>query len=539
MSRRKKPARRGQTPTKSSGSGGAGIVSALMGHATGGLAVGPAAGSRSDPRSGLQADPAKIAERYHRIGRFDEAERLYKDILKRAPNHPRVNALMGMLQNRKERHDEAVRSFKKSLKQADTQAEAWNGLGTAYRSQGRFDDAVKAYTEALKHDPDFAGAYSNMGIAHREAGDFTRAIESYEMALSLDPNLPEAWNGLARSRRFDVPPRNLEKLQKIANSPKISNMACKHANFALGKIHDDLGRYDEAFGYFVRANDLRTAPANASKDCALMERVAAAYSDTSGPLSQTASGVGPRPVFVLGMPRSGTTLIEQILASHPAVVGGGELNFFTEQALRLGLDREKRSTPADLQDKIVAETNRMRRDFFNRFPKKAEKSGVTPAVVVDKTPFNFLYLGMIRQVLPEARIVHCIREPLDTGLSIFFTDFAVNQPFTTDLACIGVYIRCYEELMQHWRKIQILPIYDLKYEDLVADQERLTRELIDFCGLEWNDMCLNYHKTQRYISTPSDWQVRQPIYKGSMSRWRHYEKHLQPLMRALEATDKI
>lgn len=502
-----------------------GAAGALLGHATG-RAAAPAT-----------ADPAKLAEQYHRAGRFKDAEKLYRQILKGRPDHPRVNALLGMLMSRQAKYQDAVKLFRKSLKKAPGDAEAWNGLGTALRSQGLLDDAIAAYDEALKRDPNFAGVYNNLGTAYREAGKFDDAMTQYEKALAIDPNLPEAWNGYARCRRFDEMPASIDQLKTAATSTEITAQARKHAQFALGKIHDDLGLYDAAFSHYAAANDLRTYPADAAVDATMMRGIANAYGAAQmAPATRTDNE--PTPIFVLGLPRSGTTLVEQILASHPAVEGGGELAYFTEIAHDLGLDRGKPPIGDDFPDLIAAKAAHYRRGFFRRFAPEGRRLSRRIGAVVDKTPFNFLYLGLITQILPDAKIVHCMRDPLDTGLSIFFTDFAASQPFSTNLASIGRYIAAYQALMKHWHSVSPIEILDLPYQDLIYDQEASTRRLIEFCGLPWDDQCLNYHKTQRYISTPSDWQVRQPIYDRSIGRWHHYEKHIASLKSAIEENDE-
>ncbi|MEQ8666929.1 MAG: sulfotransferase [Rhodospirillales bacterium] len=525
MSRRKGPVTPPPFPGPVSGSRGSGVAGALLGNAIG--PVGPAPG----------ADLVQIAERYHRNGQFNEADRLLKEALQRQPNHPRAMTLMGMLLNRRQKHAEAERMLKKTLKVNARQSEAWNALGTAYRSQGRFGEAIKAYQEATALDPDFAGAYSNMGTAYRENGEFDMALKSCEKALALNPNLAEAWNGLARARRFQQAPEGMDVLKQAAESGSLTPLARKHAFFALGKIHDDLGRYDEAFRYYNQANALRTSPADAAADCRIMAEAARIFDHAPERLADDEARTEPalRPVFVLGMPRSGTTLIEQVLASHPEVVGGGELNFFTTAARRYGLSRDMKDPPKDLIKSLRRDAKKLRKEFFRHFETGNNRLRSSTKVVVDKTPFNFMYVGLISVVFPEARIVHCVRDLMDTGLSVYFTDFAANQPFSTDLATIGRYMGCYQRVMAHWQKIDILPILNLEYQNLIAEQEATTRELISFSGLDWDDKCLMYHKTERYISTPSDWQVRQPIYTDSVSRWRNYERHLGPLREALEA----
>ncbi len=484
------------------------------------------------------ADPAlAAAESAHKSGYFDVAETGYRDILKKNPNHARALTLYGILHNRRERYKEAVRVLKKAIKIAPNQTEAFNGLGTAYKNLDMLDDAIKAYEQALKVDPNFAGAYNNMGIAYRESGYFDKAADCFSRAIELDPSIAEAWNGLARTKKFKEEPSKLDALKETARSSRMSGLAKKHAWFALGKIYDDLKQFDEAFECYRNANQNRLVPADAQKACAQMHAVASVF---TGRAIETLPRIEPKesnpvPVFIVGMPRSGTTLVEQILATHPNAQWGGELNYFTDVVQKVNASGGgATSFSTDIMNMTRKDLQRIRDGFFAHFKQTRRAAGKSPLVVADKTPFNFLYLGLIAMAMPDARVIHCRRDPLDTGLSIYFTDFAKNQPFTTDLTTIGEYTRGYQCLMDHWHAVNVLPILDVDYEDLIREQEAISREMISFCELTWSDRCLSFHENKRHVSTPSDWQVRQPIYDASLARWKNYEQHLDPLRQALE-----
>lgn len=491
------------------------------------------ANARQQNVSFSSLDPIVAAEQAQRSGRLKEAEVAYKDILKRQPDHVRALTLYGILLNQREKFPEAVRILKKSIKLNPLQEEAFNGLGMAYKSLDRSADAIKAFEKALEINPAFAGVLNNMGVAYRELGNFDAAAGCFERALKIDPNTAEAWNGLARTRKFTTAPDNLDQLSELTQSPGMTRLARKHAWFALGKIYDDLGRFDDAFACYQKGNELRLVPADARYPCEFMRDMADVF--TADRVRQmprvTVKRDDPMPVFIIGMPRSGTTLVEQIIASHPKAIGGGELNFFTIEARKRGLDLTDGHSSSffqSIEGITERELRKIRHDFFSNF--RAQKK---TRVLIDKTPFNFLYVGMIAMALPDAKFIHCRRDPLDTGLSIFFTDFAKNQPFSTDLSAIGHYTSCYNSLMGHWHKVKVAPVFDVEYEMLIDGQETLTRDILEFCDLPWDDRCLSFHETQRYVSTPSDWQVRQPIYKGSIGRWQHYDRYLKPLRDAL------
>ncbi len=498
---------------------------------------------------GFHAPPAQTldqkmsaARAQHMSGNLEQAEALYKSVLKVAPQHSACLALYGILLKQKERWAEAQRYLKKSIKLNPNEAEAHNGLGMVFRHLGKYQEAIASFRKAAELDPEHPGPVNNMGIVYREIGQFENAAECFERAVSMDPAAAEAWHGLAQTRKSIDDPDTMDRLKTLVDSAQLGPNAKRHAALALGKFCDAAGQFDDAFGYFTVAKSDRQDPDAWKADCDLMNSVAAAFNrDTFSSLPEAVVQQGePVPVMVLGMPRSGTTLAEQILASHPAVEGGGELQFFRDRAGRQKDDGIVRipDYPQRMPDVETDILTRIRRGFFKEFKtgkshKKSSRksnSGDHKRFVTDKTPFNFLYLGLITQVLPDVKIVHCRRNPLDTILSIYFTDFSTNFPFTEDLLAIGREYIGYQKLMTHWREHSPVPIFDLYYEELINNQEAVTRDLLRYCEIPWDDKCLNYHKTERQVSTPSDWQVRQPIFRGSMERWRNYEQHLTPLL---------
>jgi hypothetical protein len=297
----------------------------------------------------------------------------------------------------------------------------------------------------------------------------------------------------------------------------------------LGKHYDRQQRYDEAFAHF------RSAKAATRKLTGVFdERAVAGYFDRiieTFPLDffgrfPAGGSASERLVFIVGMPRSGTTLTEQILASHPAVFGAGELQGIADVARAIRPDYPQR-VPFLSASEIAEFVKGYLATIDARAPPEAIR-------VTDKLPVNFTHLGLIATLFPHSRVIHCRRDPMDTGLSCFAEQFRLSHDFTTDLESIGRYYLQYERLMAHWRRVLPLPMLEQRYEDLIANPEVGSRALLAHCELPWDEACLNFHAASRQVSTPSRWQVRQPIYATSVGRWRHYERHLEPLRRLLE-----
>jgi hypothetical protein len=297
----------------------------------------------------------------------------------------------------------------------------------------------------------------------------------------------------------------------------------------LGKHYDRSAEYDRGFSHFAASNDILRKRAPDFDLAGVVRMFDGLIGAFSAEFFAAAKGFGSdsqRPVFIVGMPRSGTTLTEQILASHPRVFGAGELQDMPMIA---------RSLPPDYPQ-CVATLNRA---AFTRLAEAylAGLEGKAPAGalrVTDKLPVNFLYLGLIATLLPSARIVQCRRDPLDVGLSCFVELFETGYDYTTDLENFGHYFVQQERLMAHWRAVLPMPIHELRYEELVDQPEAATRALLAHCGLDWDADCLDFQKTQRTVRTPSRWQVRQPMYRSSIGRWRNYQAHMAPLVRVLE-----
>jgi tetratricopeptide (TPR) repeat protein len=408
-------------------------------------------------------------------------------------------------------------------------AQAW--LGEWYLSQGLTDSALKATAAAIDlepRNPEFMRARAWV----LAAGDPDAAWEIVRKLIARTPMTPSLVRlyGLLAGR-FGQETQALaaiERLLKVGPAPAESSLY-----FTAAELLDRAGRYDEAFSLAAKANGLY---GGAPYDPAAFEHLTYPQIDyftrervRSMPKATLRSD---KPVFIVGMPRSGTSLVEQILASHPAVHGAGELDFIhhiwvgTLDMLRSDFGQY----PKCLDNLTTAQVDGMADVYLS--PLVAMRPDATR--ITDKMPQNFLHLGLIASLFPSARIIHCTRDPMDTCLSCFMTHFNYPQPFKHNLAHLGHFYRLYEKLMTHWKAVIDPPLLEVSYEEVIANPEAQSRRMLEFLDVPWNDRCLSFHQTKRPCATASVMQVRRPIYGSSVGRWRHYEKHLGPLKTGLE-----
>ena len=460
------------------------------------------------------------------LGQRREALPLYAEALRldpqRAENHWNLGSALFELR----RFQEARNCFAEAIRLKPDYAPAHLSMGMALRQQRRAIEAEARCQAALAIDPTYVEALSFLGELRADRGRFGEAEELFQRTLTINPGFSFAYFSIATHRKMSADDTAwLAGAQaSLARQPPLAHEIS--LRYALGKYFDDLRRYDDAFENFRRANELTKRYGSAYDPELFRQRVEQVISTIDGQFLQRASAQGSDselPVLVVGMPRSGTSLCEQILASHPAVHGAGEVAFWDgawnnwQQALRDG-------------SAGAARQQRMSAAYLERL--EAPREGVLR--VVDKMPANFLYAGMIHGLFPKARIIHMQRHPLDTCLSIYFQNFFGMGPYANDLDNLAHYYDQYLRVMAHWRTL--LPpsaLLEMPYEALIADQESSSRRMLEFIGLPWDPKCLDFHQTERAVITASKWQVRQKIHSASAGRWQHYERHLQGLRAAL------
>lgn len=468
--------------------------------------------------------------------RLEDAERNFRKAIQIKPKYADAYYNLGHVLFRQDRFAEAADCFKKAIHSNPNLAEAYSNLGATRKMQGLYQEAEANLCKALQLNPGLMEAHINLGDALAEQGRTPEAETRYRHALTINPHDIAARFALARIKKVQPGDEDFSALLSIERmacegQEKLSGQDRIGLHFALGKCLDDIGEYDQAFPHFEEGCRLKRASFayDPDADSQIFAEIQRIFDATKLDSLHGGGDASPLPIFILGMPRSGTTLIEQIIASHPDVQGAGELPDLMEVVRRnnggvanfwQGLRTIERGCLAKWGAEYVAALKRHSPGSLR---------------VTDKMPHNFLLTGLIHVMLPNARIIHVRRNPLDTCLSCFTNLFGNdNVKFSYDLTELGRHYAEYARLMEHWRNALPKDAYlDVQYEDVVQDREAQTRRLIEYCGLEWNDACLEPHKSERSVRTASVSQIRQPIYRSSMDRSRNYERHLGPLLEAL------
>jgi tetratricopeptide (TPR) repeat protein len=470
------------------------------------------------------------------LGRTQEAVTRYQEALAINPDYAEAHYNLGNAFRELGQFAEAVTSYEEAIAKKPEYPEALNNLGNVLLRLERADDAVVRFEAALSIRPDFAEAYENMGKALTGLGRLADASQAFDDAVKHAPQRARFYHSLAGGKHFsagDPQIADLESLGKNIDALSIEERINLH--FALSKALADLGLYERSFAQLLSGNLLKRRRIfyDEHAELKMFERIRSVFTPQ---LMRAKRSVGDRsrvPIFILGMPRSGSTLVEQILASHKRVFGAGELS-----AIRLAVDGlagpegAERPFPEVIATLAPEQLNQIGKHYIAQLRNAAP----TADRITDKMPANFRFIGFIHLVLPNARIVHTRRNPIDTCLSNFSLLFPDNhQPHTYDLGELGRYYRAYEKLMEHWRAV--LPpdaMIEVQYEDVVADLETQARRIIAHCGLEWDDACLAFHTSSRPVWTASATQVRRPLYGRSIGRWHPYKDMLRPLLEGLE-----
>lgn len=473
---------------------------------------------------------------HHRAGRFAEAVSLYERVILLGLDAPQIHNNLGHALGALGKPESAVMALQRAIERKPDYAEALFNLGLELANLERFDEAEVRYRQAIKVGPRCAGAYNNLGILLKEKGRFTEAREAFERAISLEPTNFACYDNLAAVRPFVAGDPYLSALESAVNHPSGLSIADQiHLNFALAKAYDGSDVRELAFRHLLQANRLMREQ-TAYDEADTLGRMVRLRELISRELIQARQGRGEPssvPVFIVGMTRSGTTLIEQILASHPQVFGAGELQLFDQLA---GSIRKLMPGVPAFPEMMLEMSQEHFRKLGTLYADRIGQRAPAAKRVTDKMTVNFLFVGLIHLALPNATIIHAVRDPVDTCVSSFATHFTRGHEHTCDLAELGRYYRHYRELMTHWH--DVLPpgrILDVRYEDLVADLEGVSRRIVSHCGLAWDARCLDFHRTERQICTASATQVRKPIYRDSVGRWRKYEAFLGPLFAELGA----
>ncbi len=514
----------------------------------------------------LGAAHSQLAISLRTMGQHAEAIKHARAAVKLNPNAVDAWHTLGELLHAQTDFEPALNAFQHALNIKPT-AETWCALGALMEELNRRDAARDSYKHAIELQPQLMQAHIRLGVVLSGQGAINAARDQLELALRIEPRHPvanaelanvlalqghyqEGWRHLepllrgrdtrievalayaAISERIDHREQALALLEQLSSGGKIPPSHQEPLLFAMARLYEQTSRYEDAFRHYQNAQHLRPLADDLDRHLDEMQAIRTIFSQERLEKLPRAGHGSQRPVFIVGMPRSGTSLVEQILASHPQVYGGGELTTLWNvlQSMQ-GTTGIVSDYPACVPDLTPANLESLARTYLDQLHALSTEA----LRVTDKLPHNFLHLGLIELLFPQARVIHCVREPLDTCLSIYFHRFNSSHLYARNLHSLGRYYRAYERHMAHWNQVLSLPIFTLRYEDLVEDVEDMSRQLVTFCDLDWDDACLDFHANKRVVNTPSHEQVRRPIYRNAMQRWRNYEPWIGALQEGLDS----
>jgi tetratricopeptide (TPR) repeat protein len=493
-------------------------------------------------RKALALDPAeisalvKLGRLCEQQGRLKEAEEHYRAAIKAAPASVPARNSLGSLLLYQAKPAEALAQFEKACEITPQNAVCHNNRAGALSELSRYDEAVAACETALQLNPCLAEPYVNLGAVKQTLGDLDQAYNAYERALEINPDLVQAIFSLSNIASGPVSDATVSSIEKLLESEKLPKSAKSQLHFALARIYERNRNFAAAFEAAAKANTMESRRAH--YEPVVYKRFVTALKDTFATeffeKRRAFGSPADRPIFIVGMPRSGTTLIEQVLATHPQVFGGGEL--FTLPELVGDLRRWGRASKpfppgiAELEEPDVLR-------IAGAYRRHTRAIAGPTYRVTDKMPSNTFYLGLVALLFPSAKIIHCRRNPLDVFISSYFMMFRNPLPYSGSQRDFAHFYKSQEDVMAHWRRVLPIRIHEVDYENFVGDQEAETKTLLEYCELEWDPRCLDFHLTKRPVRTGSDVQVRRPLHAKSVGRSEPYAEHLKELERLLSESN--
>ncbi len=489
-------------------------------------------------RAILKADPEHVEASRRLAGiavaheHFREAIIFLRRALELAPDYSRAWVDLANAQRQLEEFDDALESARKVVELSPGRAEAHLLLASVLSSAGRYEEAIEAYETVLELSPDKAGAMCGMAHQLKTIGRRDEAIAQYRASIAVRGNHAEAYWSLANLKTFRFEESEVEAMHALLDADDLDDEGRCQVHNALGLEYEARRDYDQAFENFERCNRLRRkaesydpVETEMTNDRIIAQFDAEFLAQGGGP------DLHPTPIFVVGMPRSGSTLIEQILASHSMVEGTHELSDLSRVLLAM---RQRSRRPVGFPDVVAPLRSSGWARIGRKYLESTAKHREGAAFFIDKNPNNFVFAGLIKLAMPNARIINARRHPLDSCLGTYKQLFASGQPFSYDLTELGEYYLQYQRIMDHWQRVLPGFVLDVHYENVVADLETEVRRLLEFCGLPFEESCLRFHETERAVKTASSEQVRRPIYSTSVNLWRNYEAQLATLVHIME-----
>jgi len=499
---------------------------------------------RSQSGQAKTTDPAKdqmdaVINLYH-SGQMAKAEQSCRELLQSYPQSLVVINVFGAALQVQGKLQEAVQAFDKAIRLKPGFAEAYCNRGNALKELGqlesavaRYESAVANYDKAIRLKPDFAEAYYNRGNALKDLGQLEEAVTSYDKAIQLKPDFAMAHRNLSNLKEYKTGDTQIELIESLLTDSEPNEADRAELCFALAKAYEDLGEYDKSFSHLQDGNRLRKKELryNIEVDRRVFSEIRESFTARClAPDVAPDENASIQPLFIVGMLRSGTSLVEQILVSHTEVHGAGELETMNQLVDPILSNFRDENVSQDKRKISTVEIDSVRSAYLETLT----ALDVPEKIITDKMPLNFRWIGFILSAFPAAKIIHVNRDPRATCWSIYKHYFPTEgNGYAYDMEDLAGFYKLYIDLMSFWRERYPNSIYDLCYEDLTENQEEETRKLLAFCDLKWEEQCLDFHKTKRVVKTTSATQVRKKMYKGSSETWRNYENHLQSLINDL------
>ena len=451
------------------------------------------------------------------MGKLDEAEESLRQAIALKPEFADAYYNLGITLKKSKRIDEAEVFYRQAIELNPGYIKAYINLGIALKEMGRLDEAEATFRKAIALKPEYAEAFNNLGITLKGLGRLDEVEATFRKAIELQPNCAKNHLNLTLMKKFKSEDKQFLKMRELYLDKNIAEEERCQINFGLARAYEDLGSFEQSFKHYNEGNSLhkKLLGYEINQDIELFEKIKSSYEQIKqSSLENEKLEEKLMPIFIVGMPRSGTTLVEQIISSHPKVTGAGELSFISQFGQSTATGYSQASKEALLK---------CRQEYLS----KLEKISNGNNVVTDKLPHNFLYLGLIVAAFPHAKIVHVKRDPAAVCWANFKQYFSTkNLGYSYGLDEVISYHQLYEDLMKFWMNSLSKRIHNLNYELLTVDQENVTRSLIDYLGLDWDEKCLTPQNNQRNIKTASDIQVRKKVYQGSSQQWKKYEPFL-------------
>ena len=474
-----------------------------------------------------------VTLRKHKL--LDLAATQFYEAVRLKPEWVEAIVFLAEVLQQQHRYDEAKECLEHCLQLESQNPELLERLGYVYLEKGDTAHSVGTFKKVISVYPDRYMSRLGIGRSYLLDGHSTDAATVFEKLIDDFPDDISSFLFLSGSRKFKPEDPYIPKLQALVDTTGDDEASSIGLNFSLGKIFDDCKQWDAAFACYAKGNQLRNAEYqyNFQDEEDFFDKIISTFNREFVESHRNWSVDSKLPVIIVGMPRSGTSLTEQIISSHFDVIGAGEVSYWGRIPEEIAFTLKAQTPwPGLLAEMGANNAHDLAQNYIDLLRKIAGPQA-TSARITDKTPHNFVQLGLIATIFPHAQIIHCKRDAMDNCLSVFFQNFDGEHPYAYDLANLGHHYKQYERLMAHWHEVLPGRIMDISYEDTIADPEFWSRKLIEHVGLEWDDSCLVPHKLERTVKTASHWQVRQPIYKTSVQRWKHYEKYLGLLKDAL------